>query len=117
MRIIEESFQGTTVLHLLGDFTYNSRRELTATIERTTKAGCLHLMLNLEHVPFIDSAALGLLALLSHTFAIEHRHLSLLRPHTQVREILALANIPMIIPVYEKEDEALSATVTVRTKR
>ena len=117
MRIIEEPIQGATVLHLLGDFTYNSRRELTATIEATKKGGCAHLMLDLEHVAFIDSAALGLLALLSHSFAVEHRHLSLLRPHAQVREILALANIPMIIPMYEKEDEALSATVKVRTER
>lgn len=117
MRIIEEGIQGATILHLLGDFTFNSRRELNTTIDKTKTAGCTHLMLNLEHVPFIDSAALGLLALLSHKFTVEHRHLSLLRPQTQVREILALANIPMIIPVYEKEDEALSATVTARTEK
>jgi hypothetical protein len=34
---------------------------------------------------------------------------SMLKPQSYVREIMSLANIPKMIPIYEREEEALAA--------
>lgn len=114
MQITERSVSKATVLQLTGDFTFSGRRELMDAVEKLKATGCRHLILNVEHVPFMDSAALGILALMARTFKVEHRRLSLLKPQPRVREMLAFANIPMIIPIFEKEDEALSALISIQ---
>lgn len=115
MQIAERSVANATVLELVGDFTFSARRELTDAVEKLKATGCRQLILNIEQVPFMDSAALGILALMARNFKVEHRRLSLLKPQPRVREMLAFANIPMIIPIFEKEDEALSALISIQT--
>ena len=66
-------------------------------------------MVNLEQVRFVDSAGLGLLVLVSQSFKLLQGQVSLLKPQSYVREIMSLANIPKMIPIYEREEDALIA--------
>jgi len=110
MEITTDSVGETTVLRLQGNFTNASRGTFKDWAERVKKEGCRHLILDMEHLTFIDSAALGLLALLAQTWGLENRRLSLLRPQAFVQQVLQLERITDLIPVYYSKDDAIQAT-------
>ena len=51
---------------------------------------------------------LGMLALLSQSLTVTQGVLSLLNPQSYVREIISLANLHRILPVYNTEQDALA---------
>ncbi len=108
MTITQRAIKDATVLDLKGDLTYSNRAAFKTAVEQVRSGGCRHLIVNLEQVRFMDSSGLGLLALLSQTFKVQQVQVSLLKPQSYVREIMSLANIPKMIPVYETEGEALA---------
>ncbi len=111
MDIKQRDLNGAAVLDIKGDLTYANRGEFKMAVERVKSAGCRHLILNMEQVRFVDSAGLGLLALISQNFKVNQAQLSLVKPQSYVREIMSLANIPKMIPLFESEQEALSGRV------
>lgn len=109
MEIIQRAVKDATVLELKGDLTYSNRAAFKTAVEQVKSRGCRHLIVNMEQVRFVDSSGLGLLVLVSQTFKLQQAQLSLLKPQSYVREILSLANIPKMIPIYETEGDALTA--------
>ena len=109
MQIKERIVPQGIILDVLGDLTYANRAAVKAAVEKAKQAGCRHLIVNLEQVRFVDSAGLGLLVLVSQSFKLLQAQISLLRPQQYVREIMSLANIPKMIPIYENENDALIA--------
>lgn len=109
MDIMQRAMKDATVLDLKGDLTYSNRAAFKTAAEQVKNRGCLHLIVNLEQVRFVDSSGLGLLVLLSQSFKLQQVRVSLLKPQNYVREIMSLANIPKMIPIYETEGEALTA--------
>lgn len=109
MEIIQRAVKDATVLELKGDLTYSNRAAFKTAVEQVKRRGCRHLIVNMEQVRFVDSSGLGLLVLVSQTFKLQQAQLSLLKPQSYVREILSLANIPKMIPIYETEGDALTA--------
>ena len=109
--IIERNSAKVTVLTLRGDFTFPTRKDFTAAVQAAWAGGCSHLILNLEGVRFVDSAALGLLALTQSQCNLNRRRLSLVKPQPYVEEIFRLANIHLLIPIYASENAALSGMV------
>jgi len=97
------------ILDVVGDLTYVNRAIFKAAVEKAKQAGCRHLIVNLEQVRFVDSAGLGLLVLVSQNFRLQQAQVSMLKPQRYVREIMSLANIPAMIPIYEREEDALIA--------
>jgi anti-anti-sigma factor len=116
MEIIQRACDTATVLALRGEFTYSTRKAFTAAVETAWTAGCEHLILNLEGVRFLDSAALGLLALTQSQCAQDRRRVSLVKPQPYVEEILRLANIHQLIPVYASEEAALALAAAAPTR-
>jgi anti-anti-sigma factor len=57
----------------------------------------------------VDSAGLGLLVIAAQNMKRTQSQFSLLKPQVYVREIMSLANIPKMIPIYEREEDALIA--------
>ena len=96
------------VLELKGDLTHVARREFIDAVEAVRKKGCLHLVLHMGGVRFLDSSGLGLLALVSQQFKENQGTVSIANPQTYVQEMLVLANIPKLIPVYNNEQDALA---------
>ena len=109
MQIKERAVPHGIALDVVGDLTYANRAVFKAAVEKAKAAGCRHLMVNLEQVRFVDSAGLGLLVLVSQSFKLLQGQVSLLKPQSYVREIMSLANIPKMIPIYEREEDALIA--------
>lgn len=109
MDITQRALKDATVLDLNGDLTYSNRAAFKVAVEQVRNTGCRHLIVNLEQVRFVDSSGLGLLVLLSQSFKLQQALVSILKPQSYVREILSLANIPKMIPIYETEGDALTA--------
>lgn len=109
MQIKERIVPQGIILDVVGDLTYVNRAIFKAAVEKAKQAGCRHLIVNLEQVRFVDSAGLGLLVLVSQNFRLQQSQVSMLKPQRYVREIMSLANIPAMIPIYEREEDALIA--------
>ena len=109
MDIKIRTMPNATILDLAGDLTYANRSGFKLAVDNARQAGCRHLILNMEQVRFLDSSALGMLALYCQVFRQSQSKLSILRPQSYVREIMSLASIQKMIPLYESEQEALSS--------
>jgi len=108
MQIKERPVPNGVVLELTGDLTYANREQFKSAVEALRQKGCRHLILDMANVRFVDSSGLGLLALISQNFKLNQSKVSMLKPQSYVREILSLANIPKLIPIYDHEQDALS---------
>jgi len=109
MKITERAVPQGTILDVEGDLTYANQTVFKEAVEKAKQAGCRHLIVNLEQVRFVDSAGLGLLVLAAQSLKRLESQVSLLKPQSYVREIMSLANIPKLIPIYESEEDALIA--------
>jgi len=107
MQISERTVPQGIILDLVGDLTYANRAVFKTAVEKAKQAGCRHLIVNLEQVRFVDSAGLGLLVLVSQNLKLLQTKVSMLKPQRYVLEIMSLANIPKLIPIYENEEDAL----------
>jgi len=108
MRITERRLGHSSILDVAGDLTYANRAAFKGAVERSKQAGCRHLIINMEDVRFLDSSALGMLALLSQSLTVTQRAVSLLKPQSYIKEIISLANLHRILPVYNTEEDALA---------
>jgi len=68
------------------------------------KCGLLDLIVNLGKVDSWTAAGLGLLVLVSQNLKLIQAQLSGAETAQYVREIMSLANIPKMIPIYESEE-------------
>jgi anti-anti-sigma factor len=108
MQTKERPVPNGVILDMTGDLTFANRDQFKAAVEAVRQRGCRHLILNMAEVRFVDSSGLGLLALVSQNFKLTQGKVSMLKPQSYVREIMALANIPKLIPVFENEQDALA---------
>lgn len=108
MQTKERPVLNGVVLDLTGDLTYANREQFKTAVEAIRQKGCRHLILNMAEVRFVDSSGLGLLALVSQNFKLSQGKVSMLKPQSYVREIMSLANIQKLIPVYDNEQDALA---------
>jgi anti-anti-sigma factor len=109
MQTKERPVPNGVMLELIGDLTYANREQFKTAVEGIRQRGCRHLILNMADVRFVDSSGLGLLALVSQNFKLSQGKVSMLKPQSYVREIMSLANIQKLIPVYDSEQDALAA--------
>lgn len=110
MQITERRVGQSIILDLMGELTYANRTSFKTAVERSRQGGCRHLILNMQHVRFLDSSALGTLALLAQSFPAPQGTVCLLNPQSYVKEIITLANLHQILPVYTSEQDALAGS-------
>lgn len=95
-----------TVIQIIDVFTHRNRKDFSSAVSAFRESGGKHLIVNLRDVTYIDSAALGLLALTSQQLSAEERRLSLVDPQGTVKRILEMANIDRMIAVFPSEAAA-----------
>lgn len=108
MKITQREHKQATVLDLIGDLTYDNRATFKEAVERVKASACRHLIVNMEKVQFLDSSGLGLMALMSQNLKLSHIRLSVVNPQSYVREIMNLANIAKLVPIYNSEEDAVA---------
>lgn len=107
MHIKMETLRGTALVTLEGRFEFGTRNVFKRVIGEIVQNGHRRLILDLRLVTFLDSAALGLLLLTDQNFKLNKGMVGLVHPTGYVRQVLELANIPRVIPVFESVHEAV----------
>lgn len=105
MQITERIQAGTTTLTLSRRFDFQARKPFQDAIRKAHAEPSGPVLLNLTHIPFVDSAALGLLALAHENLKRAHRPLILVAPQVYVQKVFELANFHQLMPIYSTEQE------------
>ncbi len=95
------------LLSVKGGFRHADRAEFTAAVDRALHPGCTKVLLDLREVSFVDSTALGVLAMVYHQLKRRQVEFGLLRPTDTVRRLLTISGIPKIITIYDHEPDAI----------
>jgi anti-sigma B factor antagonist len=102
------------VLELRGEFDLDTVPEIDRFLRR--RLGPLyhqqHLVIDLEGTTFVDSTFIAFLVRLVNDQHAKRKELVLVRPHGQVRRVVALVGLHNIVPVFESVEEAVAALVT-----
>lgn len=110
MHIEKVVLRNAVLVKLAGRFEFGTRNEYKRVIGQIVQEGHFRLVLDFEQVTFLDSSALGLLLLTDQNFKLKQGSVGLVNPTGYVRQVLELANLPKVIPVYDSVDDAVNAT-------
>ena len=113
MQISTRYQREATILRLSGRFDFRTQKKVQAAVRKADQSKPQHIIFNLEEVSFIDSCALGLLAMVRTNLDKTNTRASLVVPQSDVLRILNLADFSSIIPIFSTEQESVSALSTV----
>ena len=110
MEITERTQDGTIILTISGqfNFSFSAKEEFDAVVKKAQESGARCIVVSLELVSFIDSAALGLLVLLHQSLKRNGVKIVLAHPQEFVQQALNLCNISTMIPIYPSLEKALA---------
>lgn len=111
LTITEEVQEGAIVLNISGRMEFSERKTFINSLNKVQEKPFTHLILNLQNVPFVDSAALGLLALTQQNLKLKNTRVSIANPQDYVKKVLDLANFSKFMPLFPSVQEAARSSV------
>ena len=110
MQIEERVVGGVTILDLSGKMTLGEGDELLREkIASLINAGHKNMVLNLDGVPYIDSAGLGEIVRTYTTVSRQGGKLKLLNLTKRIEDLLSITKLLTVFEVYETEAEAIQS--------
>ena len=110
MEIVERTVSDVTVLDLKGKMTLGEGDELLKDkINSLLAAGKKKLLLNLESVPYIDSAGLGEVVRTYTTVSRQGGSLKLLNLTKRIEDLLSITKLLTVFDTYDSEAEAIKS--------
>ena len=109
MHVAERIHNETLVLMISGRVTFYSRKVFQALVKTARFSGAKHIIFNMQEVTFMDSAALGGLALAYLNLNEADVVMSVVEPKHPVKTLLEDANFPSLIPTYPTEEIAFQS--------
>jgi anti-sigma B factor antagonist len=110
MEIVERTVNDVTVLDLKGKMTLGEGDELLKDkINSLLAAGKKKLLLNLESVPYIDSAGLGEVVRTYTTVSRQGGSLKLLNLTKRIEDLLSITKLLTVFDTYDSESEAVKS--------
>jgi anti-sigma B factor antagonist len=110
MQIEERSAGDVTVLDLKGKMTLGEGDELLKDkINSLVMQGRRKVLLNLEGVPYIDSAGLGEIVRTYTTVSRQGGKLKLLNLTKRIQDLLAITKLLTVFETYDTEKEAIAS--------
>ena len=100
MNITQEKADGKSIVHLDGRFDFGARKTFKDALDQVAEEGS-PVVLDLGKVTFVDSSALGLLVICHQNLKNKKVPFYLVNPQTYVKQVLDLANIGKMIPIYQ----------------
>jgi anti-sigma B factor antagonist len=108
MQIQEKTVGDVTILDLKGKMTLGEGEELLKErINSLIQGGKKKLVLNLEGVPYIDSAGLGELVRTYTTVSRQGGSLKLLNLTKRIQDLLAITKLLTVFDTFDTEAEAV----------
>lgn len=110
MEIAERKVSDVTILDLSGKMTLGEGDEmLKQTITNLLAAGSKKLVLNLENVPYIDSAGLGEVVRTHTTVTKQGGSLKLLNLTKRIEDLLSITKLLTVFETYDSEADAIKS--------
>lgn len=109
MYVAERIHDKTLVLMISGRVTFYSRKIFQAMVKTARFSGAKHIIFNMEGVTYMDSSALGVLALAYLNLNEGDVVMSVVEPKQPIKSLLEEANFPSLIPTYPTEEIALQS--------
>ena len=115
MQIEERVVDGVTILDLKGKMTLGEGDELLKDkINSLIQQDRKKLLLNLEGVPYIDSAGLGEIVRTYTTVSRQGGKLKLLNLTKRIQDLLAITKLLTVFETYESEPDAVKSFAASR---
>jgi len=110
LQIGQRVVNGVTILDLKGKITLGEgdellKKEIDSLIQKDQKK----LLLNLEGVPYIDSAGLGEIVRTYTTVSRQGGKLKLLNLTKRIQDLLAITKLLTVFETYESEPDAIKS--------
>ena len=99
MQITHHEETDTINLTLAGRMDFHARQPFQQAMQKARRAQPKRIILNFSHVPFIDSAGIGLLILTYRSCQADNIRFSLEMSEGYVLDVLTLTNIGQTIPI------------------
>ena len=110
MNITAESYGHTAMLHLKGELTEDSLQAFRQAVDHNLAGkDIIDLVLNMENVPFVDSAGLDFLLALQDSRAEKLGQVKLVKPDENVRKILEITRLASSFETFRDVPEAVKA--------
>ena len=110
MEIVERTVNDVTVLDLKGKMTLGEGDELLKDkINSLLAAGKKKLLLNLEAVPYIDSAGLGEVVRTYTTVSRQGGSLKLLNLTKRIEDLLSITKLLTVFDTFDAEADAIKS--------
>jgi anti-sigma B factor antagonist len=110
MQIEERVVDDVTILDLKGKMTLGEGDELLKDkISSLVSQGKKKILLNLEAVPYIDSAGLGEIVRTYTSISRQSGKLKLLNVSKRIQDLLVITKLITIFDSYDAEDEAVKS--------
>lgn len=110
MQIDERVVGGVTILDLTGKMTLGEGDEmLREKIASLVNAGQKNLLLNLDGVPYIDSAGLGEMVRSYTTVSRQGGKLKLLNLTKRIEDLLSITKLLTVFDTFDSEAEAVQS--------
>ena len=110
MKIEERALENVVVLDLKGKLTIGEGDALLKeTIQKLMEKGHNNLLLNLEGVPYVDSAGLGEIVRTYTTVSRQGGSLKLLNLTKRITDLLAITKLLTVFDTFESEADAVSS--------
>ncbi len=110
MQIEERQADDVMILDLKGKLTIGEGDELLKDkVYSLIQQGHKKLILNLEGVPYVDSAGLGEIVRTYTTVSRQGGHLKLLNLTKRIEDLLSITKLLTVFDTYETEQEALKS--------
>ena len=110
MEIVERTVSDVTVLDLKGKMTLGEGDELLKDkINSLIHQGQKKLLLNLEGVPYIDSAGLGEIVRTYTTVSRQGGKLKLLNLTKRIEDLLSITKLLTVFDTFDSEAEAIQS--------
>ena len=109
MPITQRTLRNATVIHIGDVFTHRNRKDFSSAVKTFKESAGKYLIVDLHDAIYVDSAAVGLLALTSQQLTADERTLSLVGPQGTVKTILEMANLDRVIPLFPTGEAAAEA--------
>lgn len=110
MEIAERKVSDVTILDLTGKMTLGEGDEsLRHAISNLLATGAKKIVLNLEGVPYIDSAGLGEVVRTHTTVSKQGGSLKLLNLTKRIEDLLAITKLLTVFDTYDSEADAVQS--------
>ena len=107
--IRESSREGVEILSLKGRLTVGEASSVREKVNEVAAAGHVNVLLNLEHVEYIDSTGLGALVICFTSLKKAGGALKLVNPNKRNIELLLLTKLHTIFEVFSDEQDAVNS--------